>query len=203
MPAAPIPSLFSGVLMLSFDDALLLLENYGKEAAWTRHCRAVSRVAERTASIISLKREIDARLLTVGALLHDIGRYRTQDPIQHGVEGFRLLISLGHHQEAFICASHVLCGMSREEAVQHGLPDRDFVPIRLEEKLIPLIDGMVELDRPTTLEARCASICRRYQGSPAFLKRFERAAEISRSFHRSFQRDFGVSLEDIAREALA
>ena len=188
--------------MLSFDDALALLENYGKDAAWIRHCRAVSRVAERTAGLISEKREIDARLLTVGALLHDIGRYKTQHPIQHGVEGFRLLTSLGHHQEAFICASHVLCGMRREEAVQHGLPDRDFVPTRLEEQLIPLIDSMVEVDKPTTLEERCASICRRYQANPAFLRRFEEAADIARSIHRSFQSDFGVSLEDIAREAL-
>jgi uncharacterized protein len=189
--------------MLSFGDALALLENYGKDASWIRHCRAVSRVAERTAFLIATKREIDARLLTVGGLLHDIGRYCTQDPIQHGVEGFRLLSSLGHHQEAFICASHVLCGMRREEAVQHGLPDRDFVPTRLEEQLIPLIDSMVEVDKPTTLEDRCASICRRYQGSPAFLRRFEEAADIARSFNRSFQSDFGVSLEDVAREALS
>jgi len=188
--------------MLSFDDALALLENYGKDAAWIRHCRAVSRVADRAAALISEKREIDARLLTVGALLHDIGRYKTQDPIQHGVEGFRLLTSLGHHEEAFICASHVLCGMRREEAVQHGLPDRDFVPTRLEEQLVPMIDGMVEVDRPTTLEARCASISRRYQGNPAFLRRFETAADIARSFHQSFRSDFGVSLEDIARETL-
>ncbi len=188
--------------MLSFDDALALLENYGKDAAWIRHCRAVSRVAERTAAIISETREIDARLLTVGALLHDIGRYKTQHPIQHGVEGFHLLTSLGHHQEAFICASHVLCGMRREEAVQHGLPDQDFVPTKLEEKLIPLIDSMVEVDKPTTLEERCSSICRRYQGNPAFLRRFEEAADIARSFHQSFQSDFSVSLEDIAREAL-
>ena len=60
--------------------------------------------------------DLDFRLLKVGALLHDIGRCRTQHPILHGVEGFRLLSSLGHDREAFICASHVLCGMGREEA---------------------------------------------------------------------------------------
>ncbi len=234
--------------MLSFDEALSLLHTYGKDEPWIRHCRAVSRVAERAASLISKKQAIprlgiprltpgvesarsreqkrdlavpggrdvfwsrpvgtleeaplDARLLTVGALLHDIGRCRTQDPIRHGVEGYRLLTGLGHHEEAFICASHVLCGMPKHEAVQHGLPERDFVPTRLEERLIPLIDSMVELDRPTTLEERCSSICRRYQANPAFLRRFETAADIARSFHRSVQSDFGFSLEDVAREVL-
>ncbi len=188
--------------MLSFDDALALLTAYGNDAPWIRHCIAVSRVAERAASLISKKQAIDARLLTVGALLHDIGRYRTQDPILHGVEGYRLLTGLGHDQEAFICASHVLCGMPRHEAVRHGLPDRDFLPTRLEERLIPLIDSMVEVDKPTTIEERCDSICRRYQSNQAFLKRFKTAADIARAYHHSFQTDFGISLEDVAREVL-
>ena len=54
----------------------------------------------------------------------------------------------------------------------HGLPEQDFFPRTLEEQLVPLIDSVVELDRPTTLDERCASISRRYQQDPLFLARF-------------------------------
>lgn len=189
--------------MLSYDDALQLLQSYGHEAPWIRHCVAVSRVAERAAEIVRTRQELDARLLTVGALLHDIGRYKTQDPILHGVEGYRLLTGLGHHREAFICASHVLCGMPSREAVLCGLPEQDFLPRTVEERLVPLIDGVVELDRPTTMEERCSSISRRYQGNPVFLERFERAADTARSMLKEFRKDLGIDLERIAFDTLA
>ncbi len=187
---------------LSLEEALELLGQIGKQAPWTRHCAAVSRVACRFAEDVSQKHDLDARLLIVGSLLHDIGRYKTQDPILHGVEGYRLLSELGHHQEAFICASHVFCGMSAGEAVLYGLPRQDFLPIRIEEQLVPVIDGVVEFDRPTTFEERCSSISRRYQADPAFLRRFEQAAERGRVLLRGMNDRFGVSLEKIAAEAL-
>jgi uncharacterized protein (TIGR00295 family) len=189
--------------MLSYDDALRLLYQYGNQAAWIRHCIAVSRVAASMAEIIAPKSGIDTNYLTVGALLHDIGRYKTHDPILHGVEGYRLLVGLGHRREAFICASHVLCGMPAAEAVLHGLPDQDFIPATLEQRLVPLIDGMVEFDRPTTLERRFTSISARYQGNEGFLRRFERAAEISRTFLGQLNDEFGISLELIAAQALS
>jgi len=189
--------------MLSYDEALRLLYQYGNEAAWTRHCVAVSRVAARIAEIIAPKCAIDTDYLKVGALLHDIGRYKTHDPILHGVEGYRLLMGLGHCREAFICASHVLSGMQGAEAVLHGLPDQDFIPETLEQRLVPLIDGMVEFDRPTTLERRFASISARYQGNEVFLQRFGRAAEISRTFLDQLNFELGISLEQIAAQALS
>lgn len=190
--------------MLSYTDAVELLSSYGADAPWVRHCFAVSAVADRLAVLLSKRNDIDLdfRLLKVGALLHDIGRCRTQHPILHGVEGFRLLSSLGHDREAFICASHVLCGMGREEASRHGLPDQDFFPRTLEEQLVPLIDSVVELDRPTTLDERCASISRRYQQDPLFLARFQQAADTARSAMSRVSQQFGISLEIIAQEAL-
>jgi uncharacterized protein len=188
--------------MLTYEEAYQLLTRFGGQEPWVRHCVAVSRVAGAVAELL-VRHGIDSRLLVVGALLHDIGRYKTQDAVLHGVEGFRLLSDLGHHREAFICASHVLCGMPRQEAVLYGLPEQDFYPQTLEERLIPLIDGVVELDRPTTLEKRCTSITRRYSGNPVFLKRFEQAADAARSALRAFRADFGISLEQVALETLA
>jgi putative nucleotidyltransferase with HDIG domain len=188
--------------MLSYDDAFSLLSSYGHDAPWIRHCVAVSRVAERVAGLMPASHGLDSRLLIVGALLHDIGRYKTQDAILHGVEGYRLLSSLGHHREAFVCASHVLCGMGRHEACLHGLPELDFIPRTLEEKLIPLIDSVVELDQPTSVDARCASISRRYHNNPQFLARFVQAADTARNFMREIKEGCGLSLEEIAKDAL-
>ena len=115
--------------MLSYSDAQDLLHSYGKDAAWIRHCRAVSRVAERLAIAIGPNSPLDAEFLKVAALLHDIGRYKTHDPVMHGVEGYHLLTGLGHHREAFVCASHVFCGMPQAEAIRYGLPEQDFLLI--------------------------------------------------------------------------
>jgi uncharacterized protein len=198
----PDSTINDGDSMLCFDDALKLLSRYGGDSPWVRHCLAVSRVADRVASLIARNHVIDARLLTVGALLHDVGRYKTHDPVLHGVEGYRLLSDLGHEREAFICASHIFCGMPRHEAVLYGLPEKDFLPRTLEERLIPLIDGVVELDRPTTVEARVKSINKRYQNNPVFLKRFEQAAELAQSYDRMVSQDFGLCIEEIAAEVL-
>lgn len=187
---------------MSYDDAFSLLSSYGHDAPWIRHCVAVSRVARQVVLLLPTRAALDSRLLIVGSLLHDIGRCRTQDAILHGVEGYRLLSSLGHHQEAFICASHVLCGMGRHEAAGHGLPDQDFIPRTLEERLVPLIDSVVELDQPTSIDARCASIARRYSSNRQFLERFTQAADTARTCMREIQEDFGISLEQIAKDAL-
>ena len=187
---------------LAYDGAVTLLHRYGGEAAWTRHCRAVSLVAERAGQALEEHCAVDRDFLRVAGLVHDIGRYRTHDPVQHGVEGYRLLTSLGHHREAFICASHVQCGLSASEAAQAGLPEQEFMPRTLEERLIPVLDSIVEFDRPTTVEQRFASLSRRYQGNGAFLDSIDRSHRRVRAVLDDLERRYPISLERIALEAL-
>jgi uncharacterized protein len=188
--------------MLCYNDALKLLYCYGRDAAWIRHCLAVSRVAKRVGEIIVPRCTLDTEYLTTAALLHDIGRYKTHHPILHGVEGFRLLTSLGHDREAFICASHILYGMTSAEAALYGLPHQDYIPTTLEERLVPLIDGVVEFDKPTTFAQRCESISQRYQGNERFLRRFADAAARAEEMLDQLHGDFGISVEQIAAETL-
>ena len=189
--------------MLSSADAHALLHRFGGDAAWTRHCEAVSRVAARVGALMTPKYRLDAEYLTAGALLHDIGRYKTHDPILHGVEGYRLLTSLGHHREAFICASHILCGMPRAEAFRFGLPDRDFFPLTMEQRLVPLLDSLVEFDKPTTLEQRVRSLHRRYPDDAWFLGRTEQAAAVARELLDELNLELGISLEQVAAKTLS
>ncbi len=188
--------------MLCYDDALKLLYCYGGDTAWIRHCLAVSRVAKRVGEIMVQRCTLDTEYLTTGALLHDIGRYKTHHPILHGVEGFRLLTSLGHDREAFICASHILYGMASAEAALYGLPPQDYIPTTLEERLVPLIDGVVEFDKPTTFAKRCESISQRYLGNEPFLRRFADAAARAEEMLDQLHSDFGISVEQIASETL-
>lgn len=187
---------------LSYTKALDLLIRHGRETPWFRHCIAVANVADAVGNLLERRVAIDREHLRVGALLHDIGRCRTHDPIRHGVEGYRLLMELGHVREAYVCASHVLCGLSREEARANGLPDQEFLPRSLEEKLVPMIDSVVELDRPTTLDSRIASIMRRYQGNAWFLDRMAAAHDRVRAFHSELEQDHEISLERIAADTL-
>ena len=188
---------------LTYDEALKLLRHHGDGSVWIGHCIAVSRLAARYADIFSVKYDLDKGFLKTAALLHDIGRYKTHDPILHGLEGYRLLTRLGHHGEAFVCASHILCGLEKDEAVQYGFPEQDFMPKTLEERLIPVCDCLVEIDRPTTLAKRLISIKQRYQWSDHFLLRIEKAAERVRSFIEDADRELGISMEKIAADTLA
>jgi uncharacterized protein len=122
------------------------------------------------------------------ALLHDIGRYVTHDPILHGVEGYHLLMRLGHEDVAFICASHVLFGLDAGDAVRFGLPGRDFVP---------LVDFLIDGDQPTTLDRRFASLRERNADNPLFLSRLNRAQEEAASFMMQVSEELGESVERV------
>ncbi len=179
-----------------------MLYHYGEGSIWLRHCIAVSRLAERFADIFAAKFDLDKEFVRTAAVLHDIGRYKTHDPILHGLEGYRLLTRLGHHREAFVCASHILCGLEKEEAFQHGFPEREFMPRTFEEQLIPVCDCLVEFDRPTTPEKRVISIRQRYKGYDYFIRKTERAAERVRNFIDHADKEFGISMEMIASDVL-
>ncbi len=81
--------------------------------------------------------------------------------------------------------------------VQYGLPEKDFIPTSLEEKLIPLIDFLVEFDKPTTLKKRFSSLRKRNIGNDYFLTKLAEAELKATSFQREINEKFGILLEDI------
>ena len=89
------PALRKALIMMTYEKALEILNEYGEGSAWTQHCLAVSNMAEHLSEALTRKLEINIEFLRCASLLHDIGRYRSHDPIMHGVEGYNLLIALG------------------------------------------------------------------------------------------------------------
>jgi uncharacterized protein len=186
-------------MTLSRDEAMNLMMEYGRGAAWTKHCFAVAASAARVGSALGAYRAIDHGFLWSAALLHDIGRFVTHDPIRHGVEGYDLLTRLGYEPEANVCASHILFGLDSCEAIRFGLPARDFVPRTIEERLVPLVDFLIEFDKPTTLDRRFSSLRKRYSDDEFFLSRLDRARERAEAFMLQLNKEIGKPIEDIIK----
>ena len=87
---------------------------------------------------------IDLELLEMGAYLHDIGRSVTHG-IRHGIEGGKILKELGYSESLInMVERHVGAGITAEEAVKLGLPNKDYIPQTLEEKIIAYADKFLE-----------------------------------------------------------
>ena len=179
------------------DTALALLETHGHGGAWMCHCRAVAEHAAVLGRALARRHPVDHAFLWRAALLHDIGRSITHDPVGHGVEGCRLLSGLGFEREAQLCASHVLFGLEASEAAQFGLPEREHLPEGLEERVITLVDFLVEHTRPTTLRQRFESLKRRNADNPFFSERLDRAQERAQAFMLWVEGEIGESVEEL------
>lgn len=96
------------------------------------------------------EQDVDLNLVKAGAMLHDVGRSRTNG-IKHAIIGANILREKGIQPEIVkIVERHIGAGITREEAEVIGLPAMDYLPITLEEKLVAhadnLIHGTFEVD---------------------------------------------------------
>ncbi len=113
-----------------------------------KHSEAVLKKSQE----ISSNFDVDLETVCTGALLHDIGRLKTQD-IQHGVEGGQLLKELGFPPEIVrIAEVHIGAGIFREEAKLMGLLFKDYLPETLEEKIVAHADNLIHGTEEVPLE---------------------------------------------------
>src|SRR4030042_4773067 len=125
----------------------ILIENGCSEKV-IRHCMAVRDVAVK----IEKKANADVRLVEAGALLHDIGRSKTHG-ILHATEGAKIAEKMRLPDSIIkIIERHIGAGIAAKDAVKIGLPEKDFVPMTLEEKIVCHADSMVENDRQQRFE---------------------------------------------------
>ncbi len=184
--------------LCSYEDAYAILNRYGDGAPWTKHCVAVSSLGTCLSSIFTSRYPVNIEFVRTASLLHDIGRYKTHDPIMHGVEGYKLLAGLGYPKEAFICASHILYGLNSCEAERYGLPGNDFIPTSFEERLIPLVDFLVENDRPVLLKERFNHLRHRNRNNHEFLSGLDRAEQKAEALMDQLNSEFNISVESLS-----
>jgi len=85
---------------------------------------------------------IDLKSVSMGALLHDIGRAKTHG-VEHGVVGTEMLRKMGLGKFARFAENHIGAGIPAAEARELGLPAKDLVPRTLEEKVVTYADKMI------------------------------------------------------------
>jgi len=133
--------------MIGKDRALRALHEAGCSDNVIQHCLTVEHTAISIARrILANGHDIDLQLVSLGGLLHDIGRSRTHG-IEHGVEGGKILRKLGLKDLARFAECHLGSGIPAEEAKELGLPAQDFTPKTIEEKVVTYADKLVIKNR--------------------------------------------------------
>jgi uncharacterized protein len=136
-------------------EAIRLLEESGCTPNVIEHCKEVASLAVEIAERAKAAgNNVNPELVEIGALLHDFGRCRTHG-ITHAVEGFKLAKSKGVEPEiAEIIKRHIGAGVSKEEAKELGLPEEDYFPRSLEEKIVAHADNLVKGKKRITINER-------------------------------------------------
>lgn len=126
----------------SREECLAMLRESGCNPDVIEHCIAVETLA------VDIARHCtdDAGIIeevSRGALLHDIGRSRTHG-IRHAVEGAAILGELGLDEALVsIAEKHIGAGLTSAEASELGLPEKDFIPETLAEKIVAQADNLI------------------------------------------------------------
>lgn len=99
-------------------------------------------VSNKALEIASNFDNVDKDLIKTGALLHDIGRSKTNS-IEHAIIGAKMLEELGFSEEiCLIVERHIGTGISKEEAIKLNLPPKSYVPETLEERIVSHSDNL-------------------------------------------------------------
>ena len=116
-----------------------------------RHGEQVANKAVETAMKVPHLKP-DLNFINEAAMLHDVGIFETNTPelgcsgkhpyVCHGYLGRRILEKKGLSQHALVCERHVGIGITAEEIKSNNLPlpQRDMVPISIEEQIICYAD---------------------------------------------------------------
>lgn len=131
-------------------DAISLLKNAGCSPGVIEHCKTVAEYARQIAIDIKKSAEkkgepiaIDIDAVFLGGLLHDIGRSKTHG-IDHAVVGAAIAIENGLDNKIVnIIERHTGAGITMEEAAVLGLPQKAYLPVTIEEKIVAHADNLV------------------------------------------------------------
>lgn len=95
--------------------------------------------------------EVDTKLIEAGALLHDIGRAKTHG-IAHAMEGAKIARQLKLDRRiVLIIERHIGAGIEKKEAKVLGLPEKNYIPKTLEEKIVAHADNLIAGNRKQKL----------------------------------------------------
>jgi len=138
------------------EDAIHLLHKAGCPPDVIAHARAVAKYAREIAVRCNKKHRnpVDIELVIAGALLHDIGRARSNG-IDHAVAGAEIAQALGLDMRIVrIIKRHIWAGIPKDEAERLGLPREDYLPETAEEMIVAHADNLVDDTERISIDER-------------------------------------------------
>lgn len=121
-------------------ECIQILKEAGCSSRVILHCRTVKVVAD---VILAGIPRANKDLVIAGALLHDIGRSRNHT-ILHAVIGAHMIEELGLPKEiSEIVRRHTGAGLDDEDIETFGLPEGDYYPRTIEQKIVAEADNLV------------------------------------------------------------
>lgn len=159
----------------SYEEAISILEKVGCSQIIIQHCITVSHFAVKIAKNIQAKGvAVDLALVEIGGLLHDIGRSKTHN-VQHAFLGSQIVASFNLPESLIkIVERHTGSGIPSEEAVKLGLPNRDFIPQTLEEKIVSYSDKLIDGDGEMSFKEAFSRFSEDLGKSHPAIKRFKK-----------------------------
>ncbi len=142
---------------------IVLKKYYNEETELYKNLLKHSRLVAEKALSLAKKHpelELDLDFVQEAAMLHDIGVFACHAPsigchgthpyLQHGLIGASLLRDSGYPRHALVCERHTGTGLTKEQIVAGNLPlpEMDFLPESLEEKLICFADKFYSKSHP-------------------------------------------------------
>ncbi|MFW9937721.1 MAG: HD domain-containing protein [Candidatus Thorarchaeota archaeon] len=142
-----------------------------------RHSLKVAEKALEIAEKIT-KVDVNKDLIEIGAILHDIGRAKTHG-FEHALIGGKILKERGFSNNLVrICETHILGGLDKEDAIKVGLPEKNYLPISLEEKIICLADKHMAGTYEVSIEQRFEKWFSKYGKTDLLIKSKKRIEKI-------------------------
>ncbi len=159
-------------------DALALLIKAGCSSFVIDHCKTVAGYAKEIAINIRESAakgghpiDIDIDAVFIGGLLHDLGRSKTHG-IRHAIEGAAIAVENGLDEKLVrIIERHIGAGIPVDEALGLGLPEKDYMPVTIEEKIVAHADNLVFGDKIGTVEEMILNL-KRKQFEGKVIRRF-------------------------------
>jgi uncharacterized protein len=125
-----------------------ILEDFKCSSYIIKHSNAVLKKAK------AISKDLDVNLdhVEAGAILHDVGRSKTQS-IYHALKGAEILKKHEFPIEIVkITERHIGAGIPKEEAIMLNLPPRDYLPITIEEKIVAHADNLIHGTKEVSLD---------------------------------------------------
>jgi uncharacterized protein len=133
-----------------------------------RHCEVVAELAlEITDKLEKKGVKVDRELVEIGALLHDLGRSKSNG-VNHGVVGAKIAASAGLPEPLVnIIKKHVGGGITADEAETFGWPKDVYLPVTLEEKIVSYADKLIDQSKRVPIDLEIKKLQIEHKHEPA------------------------------------